>query len=303
MKRIARIVALLLGAVALVGLAATTTLKNETGTTATGVVITFSEAVQITSYDKSVFPTQSAASGESESFTFSGGTLATGGAFQVTWSPEARLRSTKWITSGSGEVTAASASAIPTTYEEIMAKIAHYPGPDESLYVPAEGEAIWLTDLEGHADIYDSDSIKINHASWLDKSQITKVEVYRNGIKMRFLPDKLDVLTNEQMKTFDGNPEEHSPKSDHTDHAIMGYAYEIRVTVADGTTHQLAAIVKSAVRFGASHRFASVGATWFNPFTRGYMTDEQVGKYLQGIKADGFVGVQVDVTLWSDGIN
>ena len=93
-----------------------------------------------------------------------------------------------------------------------MAQIAHYPGPDEPLYVPAEGEQIWLTDLEGHADIYDNDSIKINYAPGFDKSQITRIDVYRNGVKLRFVPALFDVLTNEQMKTFDGNPAENTPE-------------------------------------------------------------------------------------------
>ena len=72
-----------------------------------------------------------------------------------------------------------------------MTEIAEYPEPDEPLYEPSPDEALWLTDLEGHADIYDNDSIRINYANWFDKSQINEIEVYRNGIKMRFLPDTL----------------------------------------------------------------------------------------------------------------
>ena len=120
-----------------------------------------------------------------------------------------------------------SIASVSQTYEEVMAEIAQYPGPDEPVYVPAEDEAVWLTDLEGHADIYDNDSIKINYADWFDRSQITKIEVFRNGIKMRFLSDMLDVLTNEQMKTFDGNPLENTPLSNHSDHAIWGYEYDL----------------------------------------------------------------------------
>ena len=116
---------------------------------------------------------------------------------------------------------------VSQTYEQIMAEIAEYPGPEEPLYEPGSDEAIWLTDLEGHADIYDNDSIKINYADWFDKSQISRIVVKRNGISMQFLPDMLDVdfLTNEQMKSFDGNPAEHTPASEHSDHAIFGYEY------------------------------------------------------------------------------
>jgi hypothetical protein len=39
--------------------AATKTFTNTTGQTATGIVVALSEAVRITSYDKSTFPTQS----------------------------------------------------------------------------------------------------------------------------------------------------------------------------------------------------------------------------------------------------
>jgi ABC-type cobalt transport system substrate-binding protein len=107
LKRIVRVLALLLCVVALVALAATNTFRNQTGATASGIVIQFSEEVRITSYDKSVFPTQSPASGEAESFTFSGGTLDAGGTFQVTWSPSgARVRGTKWITAGSASAAA-----------------------------------------------------------------------------------------------------------------------------------------------------------------------------------------------------
>ena len=124
----------------------------------------------------------------------------------------ARLRSrADWETAGAASSGSAASSA-PLTYEEIMAQIAQYPGPDEPLYVPAEGEQIWLTDLEGYANIYDNDSIKINYAPGFDKSQITRIDVYRNGVKMRFVPTVFDVLTNAQMKTFDGILRENTPR-------------------------------------------------------------------------------------------
>jgi hypothetical protein len=101
MKRFAVVLLMAMLGVALLCLGAPQKLVNQTGAAASGVTLTFSDAVRITSYDKSVFPNQSPASGESESFTFSGGTLTAGGTFQVTWSPDARLRSTKWTTPSS----------------------------------------------------------------------------------------------------------------------------------------------------------------------------------------------------------
>lgn len=100
MKRL--VVVLLTGVLgaALLCLGASQKLTNQTGAPASGVTLTFSEAVRITSYDSSVFPNPFPASGESESFTFSSGTLAAGGVFQLAWSPsEARIVVTKWTTS------------------------------------------------------------------------------------------------------------------------------------------------------------------------------------------------------------
>jgi hypothetical protein len=145
-----------------------------------------------------------------------------------------------------------------------MAQIAYYPGPDEPPYVPAEGEQIWLTDLEGHADIYDNDSIQINYAPWFDKSHITRIDVYRNGVKLRFVLALFDVLTNEQMKTFDGNPVERSPASSHTDHAVMGYAYEFRFSTKQGaaTYAPLSVTVRSGVTYKGEIWFFPGGDVW-----------------------------------------
>jgi len=294
MKRLAVVLLAVVLGIALLCLGATEKLVNRSGSPAAGVALTFSEAVRITSYDKSVFPNQSPASGEAESFTFSGGTLPAGGTFQVTWSPSsARARSIKWIMAGLPAVAATSLPTIPTTYEEIMAQIAHYPGPEESLYVPAEGETIWLTDLEGHKDIYDNDSIRINYAPGFDKNQITRIEVYRNGIKMRFLPEKLDVLTNEQMKTFDGNPLERTPKSSHSDHAIFGYEYEFKMTT--GTSTKLIAfvpvVVHNAVRF-AGQVLAMPGHDFFD---RLHLSDELLLTEFAKLKEQGVTGIQISV--------
>jgi hypothetical protein len=280
--------------------AATKTFTNTTGQAATQIVVTFSEEVRVTSYTSDVFPTQSPASGESESFTFSGGTLDAGGTFQVTWSPSsARVRSTKWIMSGSAAVATASVPSIPTTYEEIMAQIAHYPGPDEPLYVPAEGEQIWLTDLDGHVDIYDNDSIRINYAPGFDKSQIMRIEVYRNGIKMRFLPEKLDVLTNDQMKTFDGNPAERTPKSSHTDHAIFGYEYEFRLFRSSGANVTVVAKeVKNPFHLDFEEVWAALDGGWMHSLQ--YLGEEDLGSFFRRLKQDGFTGIKMDFATFVD---
>ena len=95
-------------AVALLCLGASETLTNRTGKTASGVVITFSESVRISSYDESTFPDQSP-SGRADTFTFSGGALANGGRFKVSWSPSnATITDTQWL---QGSTTTSSAAA------------------------------------------------------------------------------------------------------------------------------------------------------------------------------------------------
>jgi hypothetical protein len=190
----------------------------------------------------------------------------------------------------------------PPTYEEIMSVIAEYPGPDEPLYKPAPDEAIWLTDLEGHVDIYDNDSIVINYADWFDKSQVTKIEIYRNGIKMRFLPDTFGVLTNEHMKTFDGNPLEHTPASSHTDHAIFGYEYSFRFNTRTNTSSQVSATVKSGVRHGEENVWAYIGLTWEVALREWKLTDHQIIAFYEQLKDLGFHGVQIGVMWFIDGM-
>jgi len=182
-----------------------------------------------------------------------------------------------------------------------MAQIAHYPGPDEPLYQPKPGEQIWLTDLDGHADIYDNDSIKINYAPGFDKSQITRIDVYRNGIKMRFLPALFDVLTNAEMKTFDGNPDEHSPASSHTDHAIDGYQYSLRFYTATSSVVKevLIATIMAPVRL-ASAATANIGNEFQN---RMDIPDSDIVTALRQLKAEGFRGVQFGIDYFLRTVN
>jgi hypothetical protein len=304
-----RVLALvLLGVVVLVcaALAASESLRNDSMKTASGVTIQFSDSVRVTSWDTATFPTCSPSSGRAESFAFSGGELGSGGQFRVSWTPStAEITDTEWETTGASTAGSTTGSSAPLTYEQIMAQIAQYPGPDESLYVPAENEQIWLTDLEGHADIYDNDSIKINYAPGFDKSQITRIDVYRNGVKMRFVAALFDALTNEQMKTFDGNPAENTPKSSHTDHAIYGYRYEVSVW---SSSRQIAGPLVVRIRSPFSHVFDSAyaylgnaweaavsGTSWDNSVP---MPTAQVLALLTKVKSWGYKGVSINVSCW-----
>jgi len=300
-----RVLALIpLGVILLVcaAFAASETLRNRTGSTATAVTVTFSEEVRITSYDESVFPTKEPSS-RSETFRFSGGQLENGARFTVSWIPSgAEITGTEWETTGANAAGSSAGASAPLTYEQIMAQIAHYPGPDEPLYVPAEGEQIWLTDLEGHADIYDNDSIKINYSQGFDKSQITKIEVYRNGIKMRFLPEKRDVLTNEQMKTFDGDPLERTPKSYHTDHAIFGYQYGFWLYAgSSGTPHRtLTADIKSPIHLGFDEVWMELNLDWSSTLVLWKLTDADLDAFFGRLKRDGFTGISLELPTFVD---
>ena len=250
-----------------VGLAASQTFVNKSGKTVTGITITFSKKATITRYDLA-FPDQSP-SGRSKEFTFSGRDLRNLGRFSISWLPSsAKVTDYEWIEKAqpSQEVQTSATQQqeefrLPDPNTPAILYGNDYPGSDEPLYQPQPDEQIWLTDLEGHGDIYDNDSIKINYAPGFDKSQITKINAYRNGVKLRFLPEKFDVLTNAQMKTFDGNPAEHSPASNHTDHAIMGYEYKFKILSVDHVWI-MTKTVKSGFHWHPKELWAELNSNW-----------------------------------------
>jgi hypothetical protein len=97
-RRVLALTFLGLALIVCVALAASESLANRTGRTATAVTVTFSEEVRITSYDESVFPTKEPSS-RSETFRFSGGQLENGARFGISWTPSgAEITSTQWET-------------------------------------------------------------------------------------------------------------------------------------------------------------------------------------------------------------
>ena len=270
------------------GLAASQTFVNKMGKTVTGIKIEFSRGVTITRHD-SAFPDQSP-SGRSDEFTFSGKDLRNLGRFTVSWTPSSgKVTGYEWIT-GQLSVASPSTNTLVPTYDEIMAKIAHYPGVDEPLYQPKEGEEIWLTDLDGHKDVYDNDGIRINLGEGLKPEDIAKIRWYRNKIRMSFIPDNTLEITNNQMKTFIGTPTEHSPASAHTDHAIMGYDYEAHVWDTNGHLRILSTTVKSPVHFSGT-KTIDCGLLWL--FL--YHSDQEIEDHFRAMKALGFTGIQFEV--------
>gem|GEM_PF-5591409 len=190
-----------------------------------------------------------------------------------------------------------SLAAYSQSYEEIMAEIARYPGPDEPLYAPSEEEAIWLTDLEGHADIYDNDSIRINYADSFDRTRVNKIEVYRNGHRMRFLPELFDVLESFLMKTFDGHPNELSPTSSHTDHSILGYEYEfLFFDEYDALLEVQSAQVLSRFRLPTEYRYLNL-MEW-NEQGAMSLNDLQLETQLAKFRRQGWNGISLDYWLF-----
>jgi len=286
--------------ISVLGLAASQTFINKTGKTVTGIKIEFSKQVLITRHD-SVFPDQ-APSGRSDEFTFDGGSLRNLGRFTVSWMPSSgKVMDYEWIEKAQPSEDQQSStqqnegSSLPDPNTPAILYGNNYPGPDEPQYQPAEDEQLWLTDLEGHGDIYDNDSIKINYAPGFDVSQIRKIEVYRNGIKLRFVPEKFDVLTNGQMKTFDGNAAEHSPASNHTDHAIMGYEYKFKILSADHVWI-LTKTVKSGFRWRPKEMWAQMDFNWMCGMER-LSHDEMVEFFIQ-LRNDGFTGISFDIAYY-----
>ena len=286
-----------------VGLAASQTFINKTGKTVTGIKVEFSKSVRITRHD-AVFSDQDPSGGRGQEFTFSGGELHNSGRFTITWLPSSgKVVDYEWIekaqpaqTPQTSSPSTKQGSALPDPNTPPILYGDDYPGPDEPLYQPADDEQIWLTDIDGHADIYDNDSIRINYAPGFDKSQITKIDVYRNGIKLRFLPDTFDVLTNAQMKTFDGNYREHSPASNHTDHAIMGYEYKFRIQTADHLW-MFTKTVKSGFRWRPKEIWAEMGISWhWNEIDS--LSFDDIVKFLTYLKRDGFTGISVDIPYY-----
>jgi hypothetical protein len=87
MKRLVVVLVTAVLGAALLCLGASQKPTNQTGAPASGVTLTFYDAAGARSYDRSGFPNQSPAPGESESFASRGGTLPAGGTLRIAWSP------------------------------------------------------------------------------------------------------------------------------------------------------------------------------------------------------------------------
>jgi len=100
------------------------------------------------------------------------------------------------------------------------------------------------------------------------------------------------------MKTFDGNPLEHSPASAHTDHAIAGYDYKVEVDFNDGGVKILETTVESTFKWHPKEVWAEVQSNWV-----GELKDMPYNELVEGFKTlknGGFTGVSFDMVYYMD---
>lgn len=116
---------------------------------------------------------------------------------------------------------------------------------------------------------------------------------------MRFLPDTFDVLTNAQMKTFDGNRLEHSPVSNHTDHAIMGYEYKFKFLSSDHLWI-MKKTIKSGFRWRPRDIYAHMNSNWANFLVK--LSYSDIVAFFKEVKQDAFTGISFDVNYYVDSL-
>jgi len=94
------------------------------------------------------------------------------------------------------------------------------------------------------------------------------------------------------MKTFDGNPLEHSPASAHTDHAIAGYDYKVEVDLKDGGVKILETTVESTFKWHPDI-YAQMDGNW--TISLSYLNYNDLIDFFKVLKHDGFTGVGLDL--------
>ena len=307
--------------VGFIGLAATETFVNKTGHDVYGIRVTFSTKVTIIRHDY-VFPDQDPASGRSVEFTFSGGKLHKFKRFTIVWIPgTAEVVDYEWLeeeptasseveeTAPPQETSSSSAPSLPDPNTPPLLYGDDYPGPDEPLYQPQPDEQIWLTDLEGHEDVYDNDGVKINFAPGFDRSKITEIKWYRNGTHLSWLDGKTEI-TNAEMKTFKGDEViwtiegwhrkaiVASPPSSHTDHAIMGYEYTAAIFFGKYDEERLSVTVKSGFRWRPKEIWLHLNSVWMTTSRR--VTVNEIIDFLEFIKSEGFTGISFEMHYYID---
>ncbi len=268
--------------IGLVGVAGTVTYTNDTNAVATGLELEFSAPATIT-WHSGKFSKQDPG-GFATEFKFSGGSVKPGDTFMISWGPAAvKVVEHRWVTASSGALVPGSDSSADDSSGNTTAA-----APEQ--VKPAQP---WtMTDKYGNTDIMDDDDIVLHLG--VPASQVEKIVWYRNDITMRFInpEEKVTVLTNDLMKTFDGNPLEHSPASSHTDHAIAGYDYLAKVYLKDGTAKDLETTIESTFRWRPKEVFADMQSNWMGK-VRALPYEDLVG-FFKKLHNDSFTGISLE---------
>jgi hypothetical protein len=90
---------------------------------------------------------------------------------------------------------------------------------------------VHITNSDGNSDIRDTDDLVAHVTGGNSDPSAYSYRWYRNGIRLEDAAG--NTLSNQQMKTFVGNPGEYTPASSHSDHAIQGYVFLVAVFDGD----------------------------------------------------------------------
>jgi len=106
------------------------------------------------------------------------------------------------------------------------------------------------------------------------------------------------------MKTFDGNPLEHSPASSHTDHAIAGYDYKVEVDLNGGSVKILETTVESTFKWHPKEIWVQLDHDWNTILkTTNLLSYNDLLGLFTKLKNNGFTGVSFDMIYYVNSPN
>lgn len=118
---------------------------------------------------------------------------------------------------------------------------------------------ITLSNAEGSRDVVETDSLVATVTRSDGAFEEYSYRWYRNRIALEGIDSAR--LSNDAMKTFTGNPEEYTPKSGHTDHAIRGYEFKVEVFNSVGEKMGESSVIIDGPKFEGEMKGINV-STW-----------------------------------------
>lgn len=118
---------------------------------------------------------------------------------------------------------------------------------------------ITLSNTEGSKHIVETDSLVATVTRSDDVFEEYSYRWYRNSVTIKGISSAN--LSNDTMRAFTGNPEEYTPKSSHTDHAIRGYEFKVEVFNSAGGSVGEDSVIIGGPKFEAEMKGINV-ATW-----------------------------------------